>query len=74
MQKVDSFYYTGWDGGSQWNWDIGDHERGGEYGATWRHPFDPEYYVREYQNTWWTYVGKNADGSPVRKREGRRYF
>ena len=75
MQKVDSYNYTGWDGGAQWDWDIGDHVRGGgEYGTTFRHPIDPTYYVREYQATWWKYVEKNSNGSPKRNREGRRWF
>ena len=75
MQKVDSYNYTGFDGGAEWNWDVGDHVRGGgEYGTTWRHPFNPAYYVENYQATWWKYVNKNNDGSPSRYREGRRWF
>lgn len=75
MQKVDSYNYTGFDGGAKWDPKSGDHVRGsGEYGTTWRHPFDPTYYVREYQGTWWKYVAKNNDGSPSRYREGRRWF
>lgn len=75
MQKVDSYNYTGFDGGAKWDSNEKDHVRGdGEYGTTWRHFIDPTYYVREYQGTWWKYVDKNSDGSPSRERAGRRWF
>ena len=75
MQQVDSYNYTGFDGGAKWDSNEKDHVRGnGEYGTTWRHPIDPTYYVRKYQETWWRYVEKNNDGSPSRERTGRRWF
>ena len=75
MQKVDSYNYVGFDGGATWNPQTNDHERGnGEYGTTLKHPFNPAYYVAKYQGTWWKYVDKKDDGSPVRYREGKRWF
>lgn len=75
MQVTQANLYTGFDGGSQWSESDGDHVRGGgEYGEGRRALLDKAYYVRRYQNTWWTHVPKKADGSPARNREGRRYF
>ena len=75
MQKVNAKTYSGFDGGSKWDNNIKDHVRGGgEYGVTRAHPFNPAYYVKEYQHTWWKYVEKNEDGSPARARYGRRCF
>ena len=75
MQKLASDQYLGWDGGTVWDASVGDHVRGGgEYGTNWKHPNNPAYYMEHFQNTWWTYVEKNPDGSPAREREGRRTF
>lgn len=75
MQVTQANLYTGFDGGSQWSESDGDHVRGGgEYGEGRRALLDKAYYVRRFQNTWWTHVPKKADGSPARNREGRRYF
>ena len=75
MQKVDARYYSGFDGGAQWNAEIGDHIRGGgEVVASgiWG-KIDPYHYVKMYQHTWWKYV-KKSNGIPVRVRQGRRCF
>lgn len=68
---------TGWDGGTRWDATAGDHVRGG--GDYIENPpayafGDNYYYVKKHQYTWWKYVKKNSDGSPVRERIGRRYF
>lgn len=70
MGKVDSYYYSGFDGGARWDDELGDHTRGGgDYTA-----FSGYRNVKKYQATWWKYVDKDRWGHPVRNREGRRHF
>lgn len=77
MQKVNYSKITGWDGGTEWDPELGDHVRGGgdySYVQGGILHSDPWYYVKEYQATWWKYVEKDENGNPKRERIGKREF
>jgi len=68
MQKVNyTDKMTGWDGGTVWNPNIGDHDRGGGKDN------NPIEFLRRQPTFYW-YVEKDKYGMPTRWREGRRTF
>ena len=66
MQNIDYSKITGWDGGTFFNFDTGELERGGGD--------DNYYYWTRYQFTYYRYVEKDWLGFPLRERVGKREF
>ncbi len=52
-----------WDGGTIFNWDTGEDEPG-----AYRKTIEQ---IKRDQETWYKYVDKDKDGTPLRDRKGR---
>ncbi len=73
MKKVSAHKTSGWDGGTAWSWEKGDHIRGsGEY-APW-YVTNTFHFWENLQKTWFFHVEKTASGFPKRERIGLRVF